>query len=261
MTSLLHHKVYPAIEQITQTPPLLILHGLLGSMDNWRTQAKRLSHSRTVVTIDLRNHGHSPHRKGMSYKQMASDVIELIHHHNVKKIHLLGHSMGGKVAMWLALHYPLLVTQLIVVDIAPKTYPLWHQNILMAMQTAPLSSFQSRQQVDQYFVQFIEDATERAFLSKNLQRQATGGYQWRCNLAEIIKSYLKIATFPTPQLTYSHAALFIRGANSHYIMPNDAALIATLFPYYQLHTINNAGHLPHNEQPNEFYQRVIAFLN
>ena len=260
MTSLLHYKSYSATTTNKQIPPLLILHGLLGSMDNWRTQAKRLSQSRTIMTIDLRNHGHSPHINGMSYKQMALDIIAIIKHENLPPIDLMGHSMGGKVAMWLALHYPALITKLIIVDIAPKTYPLWHQKVLTAMLKAPLAQFQTRKQIDQYLSLSIKDNAERIFLAKNLQRLEKGGYEWRCNLDEIVTSYLKIAAFPVADLVFSNPALFIRGENSSYIQPDDHSLIKSLFTHSQIQTIANSAHLPHIEQPDKFYQHVKNFL-
>jgi len=261
MKSLLHYKVYTSAINKNHTPPLLLLHGLLGSMDNWRAQAKRLSQSRPIITLDLRNHGHSPHLIGMSYKQMALDIMKVLEREKLTTIDLLGHSMGGKVAMWLALHYPHLIARLIVVDIAPKQYPLWHQKILTVMLQAPLFQFQSRQQIDHYLSQFIEDESERAFLSKNLQRSPQGGYKWRSNINEIVKSYLKIAAFPLPQLVFTKQTLFIRGEDSPYIIPSDSLLISALFPQSEMHTISASGHLPHIEQAERFYQCLEGFLN
>jgi len=200
MQPLLHYKIYSGGDKQKNTPPLLILHGLLGSMDNWRSQAKRLAQSRTIITIDLRNHGHSPHLAGMSYKEMAMDVIAVLRHEKLAEVDLLGHSMGGKVAMWLALHFPALISRLIIVDIAPKTYPLWHQKVFAAMMKLPLSELKSRKEVDRYFAELIEDDVERIFLSKNLQRHQNGGYTWRCNLNEIAKGYLKIANLVFPKI-------------------------------------------------------------
>lgn len=260
MQLLLHYTIYPAIHLTNKSPPLLILHGLLGSMDNWRNQAKRLSQTQTVITIDLRNHGRSPHLDGMSYKQMGLDILAIIEHEQLSSVNLLGHSMGGKVAMWLALHYPTRIATLIVVDIAPKTYPLWHQKVLTAMLSAPLSSLQTHQQVDHYLSQFIEDAKERLFLSKNLQKRENKGYKWRCNLETIIKSYLKIAAFPVPDSVFLNKTYFIRGENSSYIMDDDYTLIKHLFFHAEIYTIANSAHLPQIEQPNDFYQQVKTFL-
>ncbi len=260
MDALLHYKTYPTLSKNSQDPVLFILHGLLGSMDSWRTQAKRLSQFRTIITVDLRNHGHSPHSNSMSYKQMALDIIALIKHEKLVKIDLIGHSMGGKIAMWLALHYPSYIRKLIIVDIAPKTYPLWHQKILMAMLKTPLSQLQTRKEVDQYLSIAVESNIERAFLTKNLQRLPNGGYEWRCNLATIVTSYLKIAGFPVPDLIFANPTLFIRGENSPYIKPDDHFLIKSLFTHSQIQSIAHSAHLPHIEQPDEFYHRIKKFL-
>lgn len=267
MLSLLHYKTYKKISKINlainftnERPPLFILHGLLGSMDNWHSQAKRLQQFRTVITVDLRNHGRSPHLKGMSYRQMGLDIVAIMEHEKLETIDLLGHSMGGKVAMWLALHYPRRIATLIVVDIAPKTYPLWHQEMLIAMLKAPLLSFQSRQQVDDYLAQFIADEHERLFISKNLQKRTGRGYKWRCNLKQIVISYLKIAAFPIPASLFSNQSYFIRGENSPYILPTDHALIKRLFTQSEIHTIKNSSHLPHREQADAFYQLLQSFL-
>lgn len=260
MDALLHYKTYPTLNKKCQDPPLFILHGLLGSMDNWRTQAKRLSQFRTIITVDLRNHGHSPHSNDMSYKQMALDIIAIIKHEKLAKIDLMGHSMGGKIAMWLALHYPAHVKKLIIVDIAPKTYPLWHQKVLAAMLKAPLSQFQTRKEIDQYLSIAIEDNVERTFLTKNVQRLTKGGYEWRCNLEAIVKSYLKIAGFPVPDLVFANPTLFIHGENSPYIKPDDHLLIKSLFTHSHIQPIANSAHLPHIEQPDEFYRHIKNFF-
>ncbi|HFC91296.1 MAG TPA: alpha/beta fold hydrolase [Leucothrix mucor] len=260
MDALLHYKTYLALNKNSQNPVLFILHGLLGSMDSWRTQAKRLSQFRTIITVDLRNHGHSPHSNDMSYKKMALDIIALIKHKKLTKIDLIGHSMGGKIAMWLALHYPAHVRKLIIVDIAPKTYPLWHQKILVAMLKAPLFQFQTRKEIDQYLSTTIEDNIETTFLTKNVQRLPNGGYEWRCNLAVIVTSYLKIAGFPVPDLIFTNPTLFIYGDNSPYIKLDDHRLIKSLFTHSQIQSIDHSGHLPHIEQPDEFYHCIKRFL-
>ena len=260
MPELLHYKIYSSDSSTKNKPPLILLHGLLGSMDNWRSQARRFSKSRMVITVDLRNHGHSPHLKGMSYKNMAMDIVAILNYENLSKVDLLGHSMGGKVAMWLALNFPGLVSRLIVVDIAPKTYPLWHQKIFSAMMRLPLDTLKSRKEIDQYFATLIEDDTERTFLSKNLQRKKEGGYKWRCNLSEIAKGYLKIAAFPLSNAIFTKKACFVRGECSHYITDADCSLIQSIFVQAEICTILKASHLPHIEQADNFYQKIMGFL-
>lgn len=272
-TDLLNYKVYPVASSAThlavtqETTPLVILHGLLGSMDNWRAQAKRLSTSRTVITMDLRNHGHSPHVAGMSYREMYEDVLKLLVHLKVEKFDCLGHSMGGKVAMQLALAKPDIATlnNLIVVDIAPRPYPLWHRQTLETVMKVPVAELDSREAIDDYLQDSIEDATERGFMLKNLRRanendEPNSGFRWKCNIAEIARGYLKIAGFSTAEQTFNNKTLFIRGGDSPYIREQDQAIMNALFPSSTLITIKGAGHLPHFQQADEFFERVDGFL-
>jgi len=271
----LNYKIYqPEDLEAQDKTPLIILHGLLGSMDNWRGQAKRLSKNRTVVTMDLRNHGNSPHVAGMSYREMYEDVLSLLTHLNIESFDCLGHSMGGKVAMQLALannisnntqpNKPVL-NKLIIVDIAPRPYPLWHQQTLETVMKAPVAELDSREAVDDYLQDSIDDATERGFMIKNLRRanendDPSTGFRWKCNIAEIARGYLKIAGFSTAEQTFNNKTLFIGGDDSPYIREHDHSIIKSLFPNSTIITIENAGHLPHFQQADEFFERVDGFL-
>ncbi len=281
----LNYKIYPSESHSEdsathQKNPLVILHGLLGSMDNWRGQAKRLAKDRTVITMDLRNHGNSPHVAGMSYREMYEDVLTLLTHLNIESFDCLGHSMGGKVAMQLALanginnfnslnkddqpNIPVL-NKLIIVDIAPRPYPLWHQQTLETVMKAPVAELNSREAIDDYLQDSIDDATERGFMIKNLRRanendDPNTGFRWKCNIAEIARGYLKISGFSTAEATFNNKTLFIRGGDSPYIREQDHSIINSLFPNSTLITIENAGHLPHFQQADEFYTRVDNFL-
>ena len=285
---LLNYKLFNPEDENNQSEiPLIILHGLLGAQDNWRSQAKRLSTSRPVYTLDLRNHGHSPHIKGMSYREMYEDVIRVAQHEGIKQFHLLGHSMGGKVAMHLALANPELVKSLIIVDIAPKPYPLWHQQTLGSIMTAPIQTMQSRQEVDEHLKPMIEDESERRFMLKNLKRNSgenissntddstsdrtrnntannnmsnNKGFSWRVNLKEISRGYLKIAGFSTGIEKYTKNTLFVAGGLSPYIQEGDSTLINTLFPQASITTMESSGHLPHFQQADEFFHLVDKFL-
>ena len=249
--------------------PLLILHGLLGSMDNWRTQARLLSQTRTVITLDLRNHGDSPHIKGMSYREMYEDVLKVAQAENINSFHLLGHSMGGKAAMQLALAHPEMVERLIVVDIAPKPYPLWHQNMFQAVMSVPIDSIASRNEIDEHLKGAIEDRAERSFMLKNIKREPSHSsgaenessrYSWKPNLKEISRGYLKIAGFTTALAQYPKATLFIKGEHSPYIQDSDTTLIQSLFPNSTITTIKESGHLPHIQQKESFFESVAGFL-
>ena len=261
--TLLNYKFFsPEDTQAQRETPLFILHGLLGSMDNWRSQAQKLSQYRPVYTLDLRNHGSSPHLKGMSYREMYEDVLAIAQHIGVDNFHLLGHSMGGKVAMQLALAQGALIESLIVVDIVPKPYPLWHQKTLQGVMSAPVKDLYSRKEVDEYLKPWIEDSAERTFMLKNLKRaEDEKGFEWRCNLPEISKGYLKIAGFTTALETYSKKSLFLRGGSSHYIQDSDDSLIHSLFPASTIITMHESGHLPHIQQPDLFFEEVNRFLS
>ena len=264
--SLLNYKLFSAIDDLgssaQQQTPLIILHGLLGSMGNWRSQAKKLSQFRPVYTLDLRNHGDSPHLKGMSYREMYEDVLKVAENEQLKSFHLLGHSMGGKVAMQLALAQAEKVERLIIVDIAPKPYPLWHQKTLQGVMSTPVAELSSRQEVDEYLKPWIEDTAERTFMLKNLKRiKDQKGFEWRCNLPEISKGYLKIAGFTTALDTYSKKSLFIKGENSHYIQDTDTTLISSLFPSSTIISIPDSAHLPHFQQASLFFEEVNRFLS
>ena len=267
---ILNYKIFtPENNDYKGLTPLIILHGLLGSMDNWRSQAKLLSQTQPVITVDLRNHGDSPHIKGMSYREMYEDVIQVAKAEGINSFHLLGHSMGGKVAMQLALAQPEMVEQLIVVDIAPKPYPLWHLNLFQAILSVPLDSITSRSEIDEHLKETIKDRAERSFMLKNITRRPNNSseqnnnaslYSWRPNLNEISRGYLKIAGFTTALAVYSKKTLFIKGGDSPYIQDSDSTLIKTLFPNSTVTTIKNSGHLPHIQQKEAFFDAIIAFI-
>lgn len=262
MTLLNYTLFSPEDPSAQKEAPLLILHGLLGSMDNWRSQAKKLSQSRPVFTLDLRNHGESPHLSGMSYREMYEDVLKIADHEGLDSFHLLGHSMGGKVGMQLALARPEKIKSLVIVDIAPKPYPLWHQKTLQGVMSAPVAELESRKDVDEYLKASIGDHAERTFILKNLKRSDTGkGFSWRCNLAEISKGYLKIAAFSTALEQYSGNSMFIRGLKSNYVLDTDEALIKSIFPKATLISMIHSGHLPHVQESELFFEEVNRFLS
>ncbi len=240
--------------------PIVFLHGMLGELQNWNSQAKRFAASGCqVIVVDLRNHGDSPHIKGMSYRQMADDILVLLAHLKLPSIYLSGHSMGGKVGMYLALNYPEVIKKLVVVDIAPITYSLWHQQIFHALFSLPLSEIASRRDADELLAEHIENAFERAFLLKNLKRVG-GGYEWKCDLLEISRNYLKIAGFPVQNGSFDGEILFVKGADSGYITDEAMPKILHYFPSANIKTITNAGHLPHVQQADDFYEQVSEFL-
>jgi esterase len=243
-----------------QGHPLLILHGLFGSLENWRTLSKVFSQSYHVFALDQRNHGHSPHSDVFNYHVMAEDLKEFLQYQGLSSTHLLGHSLGGKTAMQFALTYPEKVDTLIVVDIAPKAYPPGHDDIFAALFSLDAQDFRSRQEADAALAKHLPDLALRQFLLKNLERTATGGFRWRINLEAIHTNYPEILKSVAGTGQFHHPTLFIRGGNSQYIDSEDMPTIRTIFPQAQLVTIPNAGHWLHAEAPQAFAELVLNFL-
>ena len=252
---------YPTEQQ--RTTPLLVLHGLFGSNNNWRSVCQRLAARRDVYAPDLRNHGRSPHHTDMRYTTMAADIGEFIQQHNLAPCHVLGHSMGGKVAMQLALQQPDMVNSLIVVDIAPKNYPPRHADVFAAIDALDALSIQSRQQADQAIQTLLPDAATRAFLLSNLVRHENNLYAWRINTTAIRNGYNDISAAPTVEnddTQYSGPCLFVAGESSNYIRDEDHRLIKQWFPAAQIDTIPNTGHWLHVEAPEALISRLEMFL-
>lgn len=256
---MLNYRIYGDAENLQR--PLLVLHGLLGSLENWHTFATKNHEQRSIIAIDLRNHGASPHVDGMAYRLMVQDVLAVADHLKIDTFDLMGHSMGGKVAIWLALLHPERLNKLIIVDIAPVNYPPRHQAILQAMLSMPLASFKSRKEADQWLAPTIKQPFERAFLLKNLKWDENGKFMWQCNLPEIAKHYLSITAFPETDLRYQGPTLFIGGGQSDYLQPERWAVAQEYFPAARLAMIEEAGHLPHVQTPDSFTEHVNAMLN
>jgi esterase len=241
--------------------PLLILHGLFGTLDNWATLAKRLSEHYNVFLVDLRNHGRSPHDDQHNYDLMADDVLELIDDLQIPTPAIMGHSMGGKVAMNFALRYPTRLTRLIVVDIAPKAYPPHHDDIIDALKSVDLKAT-SRSEIDKQMAEKIKQEDVRLFLMKNLYRKEDNTFGWRMNLDAIEKDYEQIAAAITSDVPFKKHALFIRGGKSNYITQEDIyTSIEHLFTLVEMETIPKAGHWVHAEAPDEVYDLVTTFLS
>ena len=241
--------------------PLLILHGLLGAGGNWHTLSREaFSDAFHVYAVDLRNHGRSSHSDALDYPVMAGDVEELIERENLAPAHVLGHSMGGKVAMQLALDHPDLVDHLVVADIAPKDYPPHHETILEALRELDLSRYESRRDIDRTLAERISSRPVRQFLLKNLDYDGEGGYRWAMNLEAIYQNYGKISAGLEAEGSFSGPALFIRGEQSNYVADEDREHIKQSFPKARLTTLKGAGHWLHADQPAAFAETVMRFL-
>ena len=256
---MLNYRIYGDADNLQR--PLVVLHGLLGSLDNWHTFATKQQSGRSIIAMDMRNHGASPHVEGMNYRLMVQDVLAVVDRLQLSKFDLMGHSMGGKAAIWLALYYPERLNKLIIVDIAPVTYPPRHQAILQAMLSMPLASFKSRKEADAWLAPTIKQPFERAFLLKNLKWDDNGKFTWQCNLPEIAKHYLSITAFNETERRYQGETLFIGGGQSDYLQPERWQVAQTYFPAARLAMIADAGHLPHVQTPDIFTEHVNTMLN
>ena len=242
-------------------PALIILHGFLGSLDNWRSARQRLGIRFTAIALDLRNHGHSPHDPVMNYSAMAEDVCEFLAQQKIVSAYFLGHSMGGKVAMQLATTRAQWVDKLIVVDIAPKGYPPSHQSTLAALRNLDLHAFKSFGEIDGALAPHIPGAEVRQFLMKNLARQRDGGFRWRIDLEAIARNYIELTKPIAPKRAFAKPVCFIRGGRSDYLKDQDLPLIREMFPRAAWVTIPHAGHWVHVDAAEEFLQTVVAFLD
>jgi pimeloyl-ACP methyl ester carboxylesterase len=250
-----------AAQVIGDGPPLLILHGLFGSQRNWAGIARALSDQAEVHGLDMRNHGLSPWNAKMSYDDMAADVTRYIEDRALAGVRLLGHSMGGKVAMRLALLRPELVARLIVVDIAPVPYHNDHYSgFIAAMLQLPLDRLERRDEADRLLKPVIEDDILRAFLLQNLVRDGDH-FRWRINLPGIDANMPALIGFPASDEVYPGPTTFLAGDRSNYIRPRDQEPIVTHFPTARLQEVADSGHWPHAEQPARFLALVRPLLD
>ena len=256
--------------------PLIIVHGLYGASDNWVSIARALAEYFEVFIVDQRNHGQSPHSDTHDYDSMTSDLLAFMDQHEIHKAILLGHSMGGKTVMNLAIHHPERVNRLIVADIAPRKYrtdkndsseTLNHLSIVAGMLAVDFEQCKTRQAVDEALAQRIEEKRIRQFLLKNIRRnEQNDSLEWRLNIRVLHQNMIAILDgFDTEQFKKGNGVigfpvLFIRGQNSNYIKDKDYEIIQTVFPYVELKTIPNAGHWLHAEQPKLFIDAITSFI-
>lgn len=240
--------------------PLIILHGVFGSSDNWQTLGKVFAEKFKVYLIDLRNHGNSPHNDVFDYDVMVDDVVELMQDEGISIAHVLGHSMGGKVAMHLATKYPEKLGKLIVVDIAPKYYPPHHQQIFDGFHSVDLKNLKSRKDADDQMAKVISNFGVRQFILKNLDRKKDGSFSWKLNVEAIEKAIEKVGEGIEGNVRFNGASLFIAGSKSDYITEKDHDIIREYFPKALVMSVKDAGHWVHAEKPNELGEMVLGFL-
>lgn len=241
-------------------PFVIIVHGLFGMLDNWHTIAQKMQDQFQIIAVDQRNHGHSPHLESMTYDDMAVDLAELMHDLGIEKAHLVGHSMGGKTVMQFANLYPQKIEKLVVVDIAPKAYPNGHAIYFKALFEIIETTIESRKQAETIMEKWVTEPAIKQFLLKSLFRNTDGTYTLRMNVSAIYNYYDQIRGAIKSSWPFSNEVLFIRGALSKYVLPEDENTIHDSFPNCEIVTIPKAGHWVHAENPNVFVAVLSKFL-
>lgn len=245
----------------TLLPPVVLLHGLFGSSTNWHSIARRLAETRRVLVPDLRNHGRSPHREPMTYPAMTEDLAALLDDQGIDEAALVGHSMGGKAAMWLALTRPERVQALIVADIAPAAYEHRFDGIARALDSLDLDGLGNRKEADTQLARILTDPGLRGYLLQNLVRSGDA-WRWRPNLPALTRHIGDIQGFPdTTDRQYPGPACFIYGANSDYVTAKQLPGIRALFPLARLRSVPGAGHWVYADRPEAFLSALQGFLD
>jgi esterase len=240
--------------------PFLILHGYFGMSDNWKTLGNQFAENYEVHLIDQRNHGRSFHSNDFDYELLVEDVYAYIQHYNLKKIILLGHSMGGKVAMLFAVTYPEFIDKLIIADISPKYYQPHHQSILVALNSVNFSLHNTRSKVEEALRIYMKDEGVLQFMLKNVYRKNKESLAFRFNLHSLTLNNSEVGEALPSFTHFDGQTLFLRGENSNYITSEDAPLIEAHFANSKIVTVKNAGHWLHAENPTQFYAEISAFL-
>lgn len=250
-----------AFETVGSGPPLLVLHGLFGSSSNWRSVARHLAPTRTVHSVDLRNHGASPWADSMDYTGMADDVLQLMDRLGLEQPAVMGHSMGGKVAMALALRHPQRVRQLVVIDIAPVSYADTLTPFAEAMRRADVLAAASRADVQRRLQQAVPDPGVVPFLMQNLVAH-NDHFDWRINLPGILGSMPQLCGFPSELMgaAFGQPVTVIAGDRSGYVAAGDGSAFAPMFSQVRVEVVANAGHWVHADQPGDFLDCVKSAL-
>jgi len=243
--------------QLGSGTPIVILHGLFGSSDNWLSFGRSLEQKGyKIILVDLRNHGRSPHSDEHSYQAMSNDLYEFFDEHKIVKAHVIGHSMGGKVAMQFAIEHTDRILKMIIVDIAPRSYESGHDEIFDALLEIDLANISKRQEADRMLGQRIPDLAVRQFLLKNIGRDTDGSFSWKMNLKGLWDNYSNINIPIQSDSQIDIPVIVIKGRNSGYVNDEDVESFKEIFPQTKLITISNAGHWVHAEAPDEFYESV-----
>jgi esterase len=250
-------------QQVGQGKHIILIHGLFGSLENLNMIAKALSQDYCVTSIDVRNHGNSFHKEGMSYKELAQDVINLLDSLLIQSCHILGHSMGGKIAMQISLLHPQRVSKLIIADISPVEYPAHHLSIIEGLQSIDLNGIQKRKDADNQLSKYVDNIGVRQFLLRNIAMDESKKFTFKCNLNNIENGYQQIMQSINIEDNQSFLGetLFIKGGNSDYILSEHQPIIKALFPNAKAKIIQGAGHWLHAEKTTAFNKVVDDFLS
>lgn len=240
-------------------PHIVLIHGLFGSLDNLNMVAKSLREHYTVTSVDVRNHGDSFHKNSMSYDDLAQDIANVMEHLSIDKAHILGHSMGGKIAMWLALNHPELINKLIVADIAPVNYPPHHKHIIHGLKSINLSKIANRKEADTQLAEHVKEVGVRQFLLRNLST-VNNKMSFKCSLDYIDNCYEQIMSGFDTNKKFSGETLFIKGGDSDYIRAEHRDIIVKLFPQSKAKIIQGTGHWLHAEKTTIFNKLLEDFL-
>ncbi len=244
-----------------QGQPVVLIHGLFGSLDNLGMLARPLSEQYRVISVDLRNHGASFHSDEMSYPTQAADLLALFDQLGLEQVALVGHSMGGKVAMQVAKQAPTRVARLVVADIAPVAYPhARHQNVFAGLNATLEQAPQSRGEAEAILAEHVEIAGVRQFLLKSFAK-GESGWGWRFNVPALERNYANIMGWPDPQSRFEGPALFIKGGDSDYMLPAHTETVMAQFPAAKARVIAGTGHWLHAEKPVLFNKLVVDFLS
>ncbi len=243
------------------TSTIIILHGLLGSGDNWRSIAKELTPYMSSYVVDLRNHGNSFHHPKMTYDDLSCDVIDLIHHLKLESVYIMGHSMGGKTAIQCLQKEPNLFKKGIIVDIAPVEYKPHHDDVLNALKAIVPNKYKTRTDIDKELQKHINDLSIRQLMMKNIKRNTTGVFEWKCNVNAILNNYSAIMQKGHTSTPVNTNTLFIKGEKSDYILNAHLKEIRSLFANVETTTIPNTGHWVQAEAPEVFLKTVTRFLS
>jgi len=241
-------------------PPVILMHGLFGSHQNWLPVARQLAGQFWVHTVDLRNHGASPHHDDVDYPLMADDLLSFMNREDISKASLLGHSLGGKVAMQFALLHADRVEKLVVVDIAPRAYEAAQQDVFDALRALDLTGLRTRTQADEALAAHIPHHAMRRFLLTNLVHKPEGGLRWRINLDALYAQREQLTVAINGMVPFEKPALFVRGGQSNYIREDDLTEIQAVFPFAKLATIDGAGHWVHVDALDAFLAAITDFL-